>query len=96
MRNWGVVGCVFAVVSCAIAKTALVRLAQQGVEWLVLPSAHVQRGQLETDDPLQSLHRVCALTRRDQLGARMGPKVDNTLDGGPVLKNFDWERNVRN
>jgi hypothetical protein len=36
------------------------------------------------------------LTRRDQLGARMGPKVDNTLDGGPVLKNFDWERNVRN
>lgn len=90
------VGCVLAVVSCAVAKTALVRLPQQGVEWFVLPSAQVQRRQLETDDPLQSLYRVGALTRCDQLGARVGPKVDNTLDGRPVLKDFDWEGNVRN
>lgn len=96
MRNGWVVAGVFAVVASAVAETALIGLAQKRVEGLVLARADVQAAQLETDYPLQPFHGVRLLTGRHQLGARVGPKVHNALDGRAGLEDPDGQGNVRN
>jgi len=52
VRNRWVVAGMFAVVTSAVAETALICLAQKRVEGLVLTRANVQTAQIETDNPL--------------------------------------------
>ena len=87
---------VFAVVASAIAETALVGLDQKRIEGLVLARANVQAAQLETDYPLQPFHGVLFFTGCHQLGACVGPKIHNALDGRARLENLDGQGNVRN
>ena len=86
---------VLAVVLGPIWERALVRLTEQGIERLVLAGAVDERGQAESDNVFESLHRVCLFSRQSHELGRRGPKVNDALDRASCLKNFDGQRNVR-
>jgi hypothetical protein len=79
----------------AVLETALVGLAQKRIEWLVLTCAQVNARQPKCHRPLHSLNRVSCFGSQAEEVWRLGPKIDNSLDGGPGFKNFDGQANVR-
>ena len=82
-------GCMLTVESRAICKGTLVRFTEERVEGLVLSAANVDARESKGDHPLQSLNWVGCFGRQTEEVGGLGPKVNDALDAGPGLKDFD-------
>lgn len=80
----------------AVGELGLQSLAENGVEGLELARAYVQAAHRKGDDLLQPLEVVLRLRGRSQVLRCEGPEVDNALDGGAGLEDFDWQGDVSN
>lgn len=81
---------VLAVVLCPVDEHALVSLSQQRVKGFVLPRADVDVAEAKSNHVSQPLYRILCVGGSCQKLWCGCPKVDDSLDRGPWLENFDW------
>ena len=84
-----VVAGVLAVVLCPVDEHALISLAQQGVKWFVLPCADVDVTKAKGYHVSQPFYRILGVRGCCQKLWCGCPEIDDSLDRGPRLENFD-------